>query len=152
MARFAAVLCALVAAVTSVGAAPASVDLIDRGVIAAVPGTSPPLATFFTDGGYAGLATTFVDEETTGCIAATGAFVNSVSSLNHPNIACNLWSELNCGGHWRRPPPRRLSLYRQDGVVQLLQHSLRGFEPELNIIVLLPLTSASIVCPYIINS
>ncbi|KAF8204247.1 hypothetical protein K438DRAFT_1964612 [Mycena galopus ATCC 62051] len=77
---------------------PASVD--DRAVIPAVPGTSFPLITFFTNVKYGGSEITFVGEKTTGCIGATAPFIKSVSSvqLNQPDIACNLWSEANCAG------------------------------------------------------
>ncbi|KAJ7447241.1 hypothetical protein FB451DRAFT_1411982 [Mycena latifolia] len=95
MAHFAALLCAVVAAATSVGAA--SVCLV---VIPAVAGPSEYLITFYTSVNYAGQAITFVDEKTTGCIEATGNFIGSVSSvkIDQPDIACNLWSEKNCGG------------------------------------------------------
>ncbi|KAF7368505.1 Uroporphyrin-III c-methyltransferase [Mycena venus] len=98
MARFSALLCALVAAVTSAGAVPA--PLVDRAVIPGVPGPSVALFTVFTNVNYGGKDITFVDQKTTGCIEATGDFISSVSSikLDQPDIACNLWSETNCGG------------------------------------------------------
>ncbi|KAJ7447238.1 hypothetical protein FB451DRAFT_782417 [Mycena latifolia] len=99
MARFAALLCAVVAAATSVGAA-SHRALKNRSVIPAVAGSSEYLITFYTSVNYAGQAITFVDEKTTGCIEATGNFIGSVSSvkIDQPDIACNLWSEKNCGG------------------------------------------------------
>ncbi|KAJ6611512.1 hypothetical protein B0H10DRAFT_2224029 [Mycena sp. CBHHK59/15] len=96
MARFAVILCALVAAATSVGAA----SHRNRNVIPAVNGKSTSLITFYTNVNYGGQPVTFVDEKTTGCISATSPFISSVSSvkLDQPDIACNLWSEENCGG------------------------------------------------------
>ncbi|KAJ7146407.1 hypothetical protein C8R44DRAFT_757361 [Mycena epipterygia] len=99
MARFAALLCAVVAAATSVGAA-SHRALANRSVIPAVAGKSAYLITFYTAVNYGGQSVTFVDEETTGCIEATAPFIGSLSSvkLDQTNIACNLWSEANCGG------------------------------------------------------
>ncbi|KAJ6601133.1 hypothetical protein DFH09DRAFT_1126947 [Mycena vulgaris] len=99
MARFAALLCVVVAAATSAGAA-SHHALANRSVIPAVAGKSAHLITFYTAVNYGGQSVTFVDEKTTGCIAATAPFIGSLSSvkLNQPDIACNLWSEKNCGG------------------------------------------------------
>ncbi|KAJ7511810.1 hypothetical protein B0H11DRAFT_1953119 [Mycena galericulata] len=99
MARFAALFFAAVAAATSVGAA-SHRALANRAVIPAVAGPTVPLITFYTDVNYAGESVTFEAEKTTGCIGATGAYISSVSSikLQQSGIACNLWSEANCGG------------------------------------------------------
>ncbi|KAJ7162705.1 hypothetical protein C8R43DRAFT_991228 [Mycena crocata] len=96
MARLSVLFCALIAAVASAGAA----SISDRSVIPAVPGPSSSLITFFTNVNYGGQDVTFIDEATTGCIGATGPFISSLSSvkLARTGIACNLWSEKNCGG------------------------------------------------------
>ncbi|KAJ7360980.1 hypothetical protein DFH08DRAFT_1074082 [Mycena albidolilacea] len=98
MARFATLLFALVSTVAVTSAVPAA--LVDRAVIPGVPGPSVPLFTVFTNVNYGGQQVTFVDQKTTGCIEATGAFISSVSSikLNQADIACNLWSQKDCAG------------------------------------------------------